>query len=57
VIHHLKLILTVESSFFMLITLTPRRLEVTLELLLCVVSLRKFVLLIVVIVSRLRSSW
>jgi hypothetical protein len=58
VIHLFKLDLTVESSSFTLITLGPLLLddfEVALELPLCVVSLRKFVLPIFVIVSSSRS--
>jgi hypothetical protein len=46
VIHHLKLVLAVESSFSARITLrafAPRWLEVALELPLYVVSLGKFV--------------
>jgi hypothetical protein len=62
VIHHLKLVLAVDSSFFILHTyyswsFAPRRLEVALELPLCVVNLGKFVLPFFVIVSSSRVSW
>jgi hypothetical protein len=57
VIHHLKLVLAVESLSSTLITLGALLLDITLELPLCVVSVGKLVLPFFVIVSRSRVSW